>query len=52
MSYLPALFECLRPDTDEHELDAFVLDEETSDHSPLNLDENLKIFNTDDYGTN
>lgn len=51
-SYLTDLMHCLRPDADEHELDAFVLDEDTSEHSPLNLDENLKIFNTEINGTN
>ena len=52
MNYLPDLIECLRPDTDDSELDAFVLDEDTSEHSPMNLDENLNRFNTDDDGTN
>ena len=46
MSYLKDLMLCLRPDTDEHELDAFVLDEDTSEHSPLNLDPDMKIHNT------
>ena len=48
MNYLTDLIECLRPDTDEHELDAFVLDEDTSEHSPLNLDPDMKIHNTDE----
>jgi hypothetical protein len=48
MDYLPLLFECLRPDTDEHELDAFVLDEDTSEHSPMNMDLEMNRFNTDE----
>jgi len=46
MSYLDNLVKCLRPDTDETELDAFVLDEDTSEHSPMNLDPDMKIHNT------
>lgn len=42
-NYLPDLIHCLRPDTDEQELDAFVLDE----HSPENLNPEMKIFNTE-----
>jgi len=48
MGYLTDLIECLRPDTDEHELDAFVLDEDTSEHSPMNLDENMFIMHDDE----
>jgi hypothetical protein len=46
-NYLKDLMHCLRPDTDEHELDAFVLDEDTSEHSPLNLDLEMNRFNTE-----
>ena len=42
-NYLTEMIECLRPDTDEHEYDAYVLDE----HSPENLDPDMVIFNTE-----
>jgi len=46
MNYLTDLMLCLRPDTDDSEYDAFILDEDTSEHSPLNLDPDMKIHNT------
>jgi len=48
MSYLTDLMLCLRPDTDDSEYDAFVLDEDTSEHSPMNLDENMFIMHDDE----
>ena len=40
-NYLPDLIHCLRPDN-------YDLDEDTSEHSPLNLDLEMNRFNTDD----
>ena len=49
MSYLKDLMLCLRPDTDEHELDAFKYNDsrEIDEHSPENLDIDMKIHNTE-----
>ena len=48
MDYLKDLMLCLRSDIDEREYDAFVLDEDTSEHSPLNLDLEMNRFNNAD----
>jgi len=39
MNYLPQLFECLRPDTDEHELDAFKYNDskEIDEHPDIDI---------------